>query len=68
MSKHAIYIGPATGWNVRSGMGALVRPAESPDMVYAQFDDHHAQRQGKDLAFGWHLFPAKDFKIDEVTQ
>lgn len=65
MTTHAIYVGEKTGWNVTPGMGALIRPAENPDMVYAQFDDFHAQRQGKDLAFGWHLFPAKDFKVQQ---
>jgi hypothetical protein len=66
--KHATYVGPETGWNVTKGMGALIQPSpQRPEMVLAQFDDFHAQREGKDLSFGWHEFPADHFKLDEVS-
>lgn len=63
---HATYIGPRVGWNVEAGLGALVMLSPTkPDTLLAQFDDFWVRRAGKDLAFGWHEFPADQFKIDE---
>lgn len=61
---HATYIGPNVGWNIAAGMGALIRPSEKVGYVEAQFDDHHAQRNGIDLSTGWHKFLDSDFKAD----
>jgi len=64
--KHATYIGPECGWNVTPGNTALIRQSTKPGIVLAQFDDFHAARAGKDLAFGWHEFPAEHFELDPV--
>lgn len=64
MITHATYIGPPCGWNVVPGMGALLQPGTTTGTVLAQFDAHHAQRNGKDLSVGWHEFPAEHFKPD----
>lgn len=65
--KHATYIGPACGWNLEPGATALIQTSDKPGIVLAQFDAFHLQRNGKDLAYGWHEFPAEHFKVDEVT-
>lgn len=64
--KHGTYTGPPTGWNLKPGLKALIKPHPTdPAQVLAQFDDWHVGREGKDLAFGWHPFPAEHFSFDE---
>ena len=65
---HATYIGPDVGWNVTKGLVALLMEGPTENEVLAQFNDFHIQRAGVDLAFGWHLFPRKDFEIDSQGQ
>jgi hypothetical protein len=62
---HATYIGPDVGWNIAAGMTALIRTTDNPDVVLAQFDDFHAQRESIDQSRGWHEYPASHFKVDE---
>lgn len=62
----AEYIGKPIGWNVRPGMRALIRPSDKSGVVLAQFNDFHARRAGKDLAFGWHEFPETDWKVEHA--
>ena len=66
--KHGNYIGADTGWNITKGMGALLRASDKPGVVLAQFDDFYAQREGVDLAFGWHEFKEGEFAVDSSAE
>lgn len=63
--RHATYIGPHQGWNIQAGMTALIMDGPNPETVLAQFDDFNAQRNGDDLAFGWHVFFKEHFRIND---
>lgn len=66
---HARYIGPETGWNVRTGMTAIIKlDVANPGHIFAQFDDFTAQRNGVDLAFGWHSFPADQWEPSSIER
>lgn len=66
--KHAKYIGPDVGWNVRAGETALILPGPTPNTVLAQFDSFYLARSGKALCFGWHEFPSEHFLYDECNE
>lgn len=64
--RSGTYIGPDVGLNVTAGQEALLRASDKPGVVLAQFDDFSMQRNGVNLAYGWHEFPATDFQIKIV--
>ena len=65
--KHATYVGPDCGRNLTKGMTALIRDAETPGHVLAQFDALYAAKADEDIGFGWHEFPADQF-VPSVCQ
>jgi hypothetical protein len=70
--RHATYVGPRADLR---GRGALLMPSPSGDgAVQAQFDLNGTDMtEGNDggplnyLCFGWHDFPARDFRCDGGT-
>jgi hypothetical protein len=64
--KQGTYIGPIPQLKA---LRALLRDVEGDeDSVIAQFDDFTAQSNGVQLAWGWHPFPRKDFKLDPAQE
>jgi len=66
--SQATYIGPKCGWNITPGETALIKPSEKPGVVLAQFDNVALQRDGRDVGFGWHEFPADQFKVTSEAE
>lgn len=78
--KRGNYIGPIQHL---IGHGALLRDATVPGKLLAQFDNRYVRRDTTEefdfesptivalpadaLGFGWHVFDAKDFALDEQT-
>lgn len=66
--SHATYIGPKCGWNITPGETALIKPSEKPGIVLAQFDNLALVRDSESVAFGWHKFPADQFKVNSAAE
>lgn len=62
--QHATYVGRVKSLK---GKTALVQDAEGGGFN-AQFDDRGTDQKPNPLAFGWHWFGPRDFKIDPAYE